>query len=50
MNVSCDSQDKLSQIQKKQIKTSTWYVKFRLTVKNGPDFDIAQHIKLVKQV
>ena len=36
-----------SYMQKKLIKTSTWYVKFRLPVHNAPDFHIAQCIKQV---
>ena len=45
MNVSCDSHDQLSPIQKKRIKTRTWYVKFMLQVSDvidDPDFDVAQ--------
>ena len=48
MNVSCDSHDQLSPIQKKRIKTRTWYVKFMLQVSDvtdDPDFDVAQRIK-----
>ena len=41
------AQDQLSLMPKKRIKTSTWYVKFRLAVHNAPDFNIAQHIKQV---
>ena len=47
MNISCDAQDQLSPMPEMLIKTSTWYVKFRLAVHNAPDFYIAQHIKQV---
>ena len=48
MNVSCDSHDQLSLIQKKRIKTRSWYVKVMLQVSDitdDPDYDVAQCIK-----
>ena len=50
MNVSCDSHDQLSLIQKKRIKTRSWYVKVMLQVSDitdDPDYDVAQCIKKI---